>query len=67
MAILDKLLENIKDYTSKLDEVNNVDLDNWFNLFAILHLLQVQAQLFIYLVQTLLRIWEYQAKDIEIL
>ena len=54
MAILDKLLEDLKDYTSKLDEVNNVDLDNWFNLFAILHLLQVQAQSFIYLVQTLL-------------
>ncbi|MEJ2781619.1 hypothetical protein WIW89_12205 [Stygiolobus sp. CP850M] len=67
MAILDKLLEDLKDYTSKLDEVNNVDLDNWFNLFAILHLLQVQAQSFIYLVQTLLRIWEYQAKDTEIL
>jgi len=54
MAILDKLLENLKDYTSKLDEVNNVDLDSWFNLFAILHLLQVQAQSFIDLVQTLL-------------
>ena len=54
MAILDKLLENLKDYTSKLDEVNNVDLDSWFNLFAILHLLQVQAQSFIDLVQTLI-------------
>ncbi|MFP3164219.1 MAG: HepT-like ribonuclease domain-containing protein [Acidianus hospitalis] len=54
MAILDKLLESLKDYTSKLDEANNVDLDSWFNLFAILHLLQVQAQSFIDLVQTLL-------------
>jgi Uncharacterized conserved protein len=54
MAILDKLLEDLKDYTSKLDEVNNVDLDSWFNLFAILYLLQVQARSFIDLVQTLL-------------
>ncbi|WP_170254159.1 DUF86 domain-containing protein [Acidianus ambivalens] len=53
-AVLDKLLENLKDYTSKLDEANNVDLDNWFYLYAVLHLLQVQAQSFINLVQTLL-------------
>ncbi|BDC18658.1 HepT-like ribonuclease domain-containing protein [Acidianus sp. HS-5] len=54
MAILDRLLENLKDYTDKLDEANNVDLDNRFNLFAVLHLLQVQARAFIDLAQTLL-------------
>ena len=56
MAVLDSLLENLKDYTQKLDEVaeGGYDLENWLVLYATTHLLQVHAQAFIDIVQTLL-------------
>ena len=56
MAILDKLLQDLKDYSEKLDEVVNrgYDLNDWFAQMAILHLLQVHSQIFIDIVQTLL-------------
>ncbi|WP_338602658.1 HepT-like ribonuclease domain-containing protein [Sulfolobus tengchongensis] len=52
MTLLDKLLEMIKDYTIKLDEIKS--LDDWITYYATLHLLQVQAQAFIDLVRRIL-------------
>jgi len=42
VAVLDKLLKIIEEYTLKLDEIN--DIDNWITYQATLHMLQVQLK-----------------------
>jgi len=52
VAVLDKLLKLIEEYTLKLDEIK--DVDDWITYQATLHMLQVQAQALIDLIRRLL-------------
>lgn len=54
--MLDKLLKTLEEITSNLDEFvkNGYDLNNWRDQMAALHALQIQAQIFLDIVQRLL-------------
>jgi len=52
VAVLDKLLKLVEEYTLKLDEIN--DVDDWITYQATLHMLQIQAQALIDLIRRLL-------------
>ncbi|QXJ32667.1 hypothetical protein [Saccharolobus shibatae] len=55
MVVLDKLLNTLKEITNNLNFVKNgYDLDNWKNQMATLHGLQIQAQIFLDIIQRLL-------------
>lgn len=52
MAVLDRLFKNLEDVTAKLDEV--VEKGYWRDQMAILHGLQIQAQIVLDILQRLL-------------
>ncbi|BAB65798.1 type VII toxin-antitoxin system HepT family RNase toxin [Sulfurisphaera tokodaii] len=56
MAVLDRLFKNLEDVTAKLDEVveKGYDLNYWRDQMAILHGLQIQAQIVLDILQRLL-------------
>ena len=56
MAVLDRLLKNLEDVTSKLDETveTGYDLNDWRDQMAVLHGLQIQAQIVLDILQRLL-------------
>ena len=56
MAVLDRLLKELEEITSRLDEFveKGYNLDDWRDQMAALHALQVQAQIVLDIVQRLL-------------
>ena len=46
MGVVERLAETVAEHAVKLDELagEGVDLDDWRQLYLVLHLLQVQAQ-----------------------
>ncbi|BFI74763.1 DUF86 domain-containing protein [Sulfurisphaera ohwakuensis] len=56
MAVLDRLFKNLEDITTKLDEIveKGYDLNYWRDQMAILHGLQIQAQIVLGILQRLL-------------
>ena len=46
MGVVERLAETVAEHAVKLDEIveEGVDLDDWRQLYLVLHLLQVQAQ-----------------------
>ena len=56
MAVLDRLLKELEEITSRLDEFveKGYNLDDWRDQMAALHALQVQAQIVLDMVQRLL-------------
>ncbi|BCU69579.1 type VII toxin-antitoxin system HepT family RNase toxin [Stygiolobus caldivivus] len=56
MAVLDRLLKNLEDVTAKLDDIveEGYNLNDWRDQMAVLHGLQVQAQIVLDILQRLL-------------